>query len=135
MKYSMGQYKVSVVYHLPTVPYFLKLLTVPFFSSAGRNAILLVYAIRIYRAESSSTWIFLACLSASLSSVSALLVVCSDSVCRLFLFLIASLFASLYLVCRRYCFCSSSHPFHFSLSIVSALIVVSPSMVSALLVN
>ena len=47
-KYSRRQYKVSVTYHLPTVPYFKKMpsKTVPFYS-AGCDAILLLYAIRI----------------------------------------------------------------------------------------
>ena len=46
--YSRRQYKVSVTYRLPTVPYFKKTpsKTVPFYS-AGRDAILLLYAIRI----------------------------------------------------------------------------------------
>ena len=46
--YSRRQYKVSVTYRLPTVPYFLKTPseTVPFYS-AGRDAILLLYANRI----------------------------------------------------------------------------------------
>ena len=48
--YSRRQYKVSVSYRLLTVPYFKKtpnaLVTVPFYS-AGRDTILLLYAIRI----------------------------------------------------------------------------------------
>ena len=46
--YSRRQYKVSVPCRLPTVPYFKKTpsKTVPFYS-AGRDAILLFYAIRI----------------------------------------------------------------------------------------
>ena len=46
--YSRRQYKVSVTYRLLTVPYFLKMpsKTVPFYS-AGHDAILLLYAIRI----------------------------------------------------------------------------------------
>ena len=46
--YSRRQYKVSVSCRLPTVPYLKKTSskTVPFYS-AGRDAILLLYAIRI----------------------------------------------------------------------------------------
>ena len=48
MLYSRRQYKVSVTYRLPTVPYLKKTpsKTVPFYS-AGCDAILLLYAIRI----------------------------------------------------------------------------------------
>ena len=86
--YIRRQYKVSVMYRLPTVPYLKKMpsKTVPFYS-AGRDAILLLYAIRIeggvkfevdisslfYRCCSSRlflTWPF----RSSLSIVSALLV-------------------------------------------------------------
>ena len=46
--YSRRQYKVSVTYRLPTVPYLKKMpsKTVPFYST-GRDAILLLYTIRI----------------------------------------------------------------------------------------
>ena len=87
--YSRRQYKVSVTYRLPTVPYFKKKTPskiVPFYS-AGRDAILLLYAIRIeggakFQVDFSS--LFYRCCSSrlfltrpfrsSLSIVSALLV-------------------------------------------------------------
>ena len=86
--YSRHQYKVSVTYRLPTVPYLKKMpsKTVPFYS-AGRDAILLLYVIQIeggvkFQVDFSSLFIpllffppvsYLAVRS-SLSIVSALLV-------------------------------------------------------------
>ena len=77
-----------------------------------------------YRAESSSMWIFLVCLPllffppVSYSAVPLQFIDCFCSSRRL----IASL-ASFALVRRRNYSCSYSRPFHFSPSIVSALLV------------
>ena len=67
--YSRRQYKVSVSYRLPTVPYLKKKTpskTVPFYS-AGRDAILLLYAIRIQGGVKFQV-VFLLCLYRCCSS-------------------------------------------------------------------
>ena len=122
--YSRRQYKVSVPCRLPTVPYFKKTpsKTVPFYS-AGRDAILLLYAIRIlggikFEVDFSSLFIPLLFFPpVSYSAVPLQSIDCFCSSRRL----IASLLARFALIRRRKCFCSYSRQFRFSPSIVYVL--------------
>ena len=79
-----------------------------------------------HRAELSSMWIFLVCLPllffppVSYCTVPLQSIDCFCSSCRF----MSSLLASFALVSRHDCSCSStSHPFRFSLSILSALLL------------
>ena len=124
--YSMRQYKVSVTYRLPTVSYLNKTpsKTVPFYS-AGHDAILLLYAIRIesgvkFQVDFSS--LFIPLLFFPPVSYSAILLQSIDCFCSSRR-LIASLLARFALVRRRNCSCSYSHQFRFSPSIVYALLL------------
>ena len=132
--YSRRQYKVSVTYRLPTVPYFFKCLARPYHFILLGVTQYYCYMRSEYRAESTFKWIFLLCLPllffppVSYLAVPLQSIDCFCSSRRL----IASLLAGFALVHRRNCSCSYSRQFHFSPSIVYALLLVRSASVRRL---
>ena len=121
--YSRRQYKVSVTYRLPTVPYFKKKrLARPYRCILLGVTQYYCYTRSEYRVESSFKWIFLLCLYHCCSSRLFLTRPFRSGFCSSRR-LIASLLARFALVRRRNCFCSHSHQFCFSPSIVYALLL------------